>query len=277
MGDQSQIHQVMMNLCLNARDAIEEAGGQHLTISVENVDVTEATANKHATCQPGHYVRISVQDDGTGIPKPVQERIFDPFFTTKPQGKGTGQGLSSAYGLVSGHGGFITLESEEGVGTVFNVFLPSATDSDTGDPLTSTLSPKEPLGRWARPVEKAAEKWILLAEDEPLLRKTLAEFFEEIGYRVITADTGDAALRAVETYGDRLNVVLSDCTMPGMEVHETVHLLREKCPTLPLVLMSGYSRELLETRNGPLDCDVFLTKPLTLEQFADELQNLLGA
>lgn len=227
LGDPGRIDQVFMNLCLNARDAMPDGG--RLTIETEQVLIDGEYVRRHPWAQPGRYVLTTVSDTGAGMPSDVVDKVFEPFFSTKEVGRGTGLGLATAYGIVEQHGGMIHVYSEEGVGTCFKVYLPLAERkaADVGTKLT----PRVPTG-----VET-----VLVAEDEPGVRKLVRHLLERAGYEVYTASDGAAALRLFESKIDRIDLVLFDAVMPRMSGRDALLAIRKLRPDVPALLMSGYS------------------------------------
>ncbi len=259
-ADAGQIEQVVMNLCVNARDAMPDGGT--LRIATSNEDVA-AKAGLGAV-PPGRYVVLAVQDTGCGMDVETQTHIFEPFFTTKGPGKGTGLGLATVYGVVKQAGGHIAVESAPGRGTTFRVYLPRVDDVATP---TVTAEAPAPVGRG---------ETILLVEDEPSLRATTREVLEGHGYAVLEAASGVEAL-ACATCGDAVDLVLTDVVMPGLNGRELAEELRRQHPTLPVLYMSGYSNGLLGTTHI-LDEDIaFLEKPFTADQLLCKLHDVLAA
>lgn len=249
--DPSQIDQVVVNLALNARDAMS-AGGR-LTIETANVALDENFALDHLGVLPGPYVMLAVSDTGMGIDKPTQARIFDPFFTTKEQGKGTGLGLSTVFGIVRQSGGTIWVYSEIGTGTTFKVYLPRV--MAPGVRATTTETP--PLVRLAQ------ERTILLVEDEPQVRVLAHTILSRMGYVVLDAHDGPSAVALGETYEGDIHLLLTDVVMPGMNGRELADRIRPTRPHMKVLFMSGYTGNVV-VHSGVLDGGVeFLQKPLT--------------
>lgn len=225
-GDPTQLHQVLLNLCVNARDAMPEGGT--LTLEAENVTLDESAKARQPEAQPGDYVRVRVTDTGTGIAPETIDRIFDPFFTTKQLGQGSGLGLSIALGIVKSHGGFLTVQSELGKGTTFEVFLPA---------LQHGLEPEDQPPAPAR--RSGDGETILVVDDEPDVREVLSRTLEHAGYRVLQAADGAEALRLFALHGGDVALVLTDLDMPGMDGTVLLHQLRRLRPELPAVISSG--------------------------------------
>ncbi len=259
-GDVTQLHQVLMNLCLNARDAMPH-GGQ-LTLAAANVTLAAPQAAALAA-RPGQYVCLTVADTGVGIAADDLERIFDPFFTTKAPGKGTGLGLSSALGIVRGHGGFIRVNSEPGRGTTFDVYLPAVTPADR-------IAPGDtPAGA------HGAGVLVLVVDDEPKVREAVAQTLTTAGYEVLSAANGAEAIAACDVHKGAVGVVLTDLMMPVMDGAALVAELRGRGLDVPIVLMSGVDE--LDARAAPVDVATTakLTKPFTPRDLLDTLDHAL--
>jgi CheY-like chemotaxis protein len=261
-ADPGQIVQVLMNLCVNARDAMPDGGTlvirtQHLSIDVE-------AARMRPALVPGDYAALVVDDTGTGMTKEVQEHLFDPFFTTKELGKGTGLGLSTVFGIVKQSRGYIWVDSKVGQGSSFTVYLP-AVDA----PVTASTTPE------IREVDGHGEV-ILLVEDEELLRKSICEFLAVHGYKVLAASTGAQALLIAKQHVDSIQVLITDMMLPKMGGAEIAREVAEKCPQVAVLYMSGYSeRELTEYDPATSTVD-FLQKPFTLHAFLQKLRELIA-
>jgi two-component system, cell cycle sensor histidine kinase and response regulator CckA len=253
--DPGQLQQVLMNLVVNARDAMPQGGT--LLIETENAVLGPEQARRLAYVAPGPYVRLSVRDTGCGMSEEVQRRVFEPFFTTKAQGKGTGLGLSTAYGIVKQSGGYIWADSVEGQGSTFRVYLPRARPA-RGEP----DAPRER----AREAEPGRET-ILLVEDEGSVRDLACRILEKRGYRVLTAGSGDEALELVASLREPIDLVVSDVVMPRLSGPAMVERLRDRLPALPVVFISGYTDDAV-MRHGPLGGTHFLQKPFAPDQLA---------
>ena len=262
-GDRTQIHQVLLNLCVNAMDAMP-AGGR-LTVSMENVVLDPAEAALHADSHPGPYVMIAVADTGPGIPAGIRDRIFEPFFTTKELGKGTGLGLSTTLAIVKSHGGFIDLHCEAGHGTTFKVYLPANT-SDI--PLDEAVA--EPLGR-----PRGHGELVLVVDDEEGIRSILRRTLERYGYRVLLAAHGAEALELYRQHQSDVAVVITDMSMPTMDGPTTIAALRALDPSIRIIASSGLvsNRDVTEAV-GP-GVRHFVAKPYTAETILTTLQQAL--
>jgi len=265
MADATQIHQVIMNLCLNARDAMAPKGGV-LTVSVFNVEVTPEKAQSNPQAKPGPHVLIEVSDTGRGMDAKTAEQIFDPFFTTKDVGMGSGLGLSSALGIVRSHQGFITVSSQPEAGATFSVFIPA--DEMAQAPLAKApLKAIHPFGNGER---------ILIVEDEAMLRDTTKLILESNGYVVITAADGRQALALFNQEAGAVKLVLSDVVMPEMDGIRLVKALRKIDPNIPIVVSSGQIQELDRETLAALGVNEVLTKPYGPEKLLTALHTLLA-
>jgi two-component system, cell cycle sensor histidine kinase and response regulator CckA len=227
-ADASQMEQVIMNLAVNARDAMP--GGGRLVIETSNTELDRSYANARPVITPGPYILLAVSDTGTGMDQDTQARIFEPFFTTKEQGKGTGLGLSTVYGVVKQSGGFIWVYSEVGKGTSFKIYLPRVDQ------------PIDAAGKVASYAEiPRGTETVLLAEDESDVRELAREFLEAAGYTVIEARNGQEALKLAAEGSDEIDLLVSDLVMPGMTGQQLASLLQQRDPTLRVIFMSGYS------------------------------------
>ena len=253
-GDATQIFQVLMNLCVNARDAMPNGGT--LTLGAEKVEIKETDLAAHPEGKCGHYVCFPVTDTGIGIAPNIRERIFDPFFTTKEQGRGTGLGLATALRIVTAHGGFIEAASEVGQGAQFKVYLPAAPDANTEfaelDLLTS------PIGRG---------ELILVVEDEAAIREVTRETLETYGYRVLTASEGAEAVALYAQHLNDVQAVLLDMVVPMMDGRAIIRALRKLNPQCRIIATSG----LLSNEAGNEEVAQFLSKPFTAEKLLKTL------
>ena len=244
----TQLHQVLMNLCVNARDAMPRGGT--LTLTGANVTLTAGDQHLHPAAQIGAYVVFSVADTGEGIPRENLNRIFDPFFTTKEVGKGTGLGLSTVLGIVRSHGGFITVYSELGRGTVFKVYLPAETTPGAAA-AGATTSPTAP-GRG---------ELVIVVDDEPAIREATRELLQDAGYRVITAPSGREALLAFLEERETVRLVLTDLMMPGMSGAELAEALRALEPEVRIIATTGLDQDEKRAELAEIGVTEILTKP----------------
>jgi PAS domain S-box-containing protein len=233
-ADPTQVEQVLMNLCLNARDAMPR-GGQ-LLIETQNVETDEEYCRSHTYAQPGRYVVLSVTDNGVGMDPVTLEHIFEPFFTTKELGKGTGMGLATVYGVVKQHGGFVQVYSEAGRGSTFHVYFPMQSTA----PAEEELKGKEKVA--AEPVRGGTET-ILVAEDHDGVREMARLTLESLGYKVILAEDGEKAVAAFEEHRDRIALAVLDVVMPKLGGQEVYARMRAVKPDVAVLFTTGYSNE----------------------------------
>ncbi|MBX6363074.1 MAG: PAS domain S-box protein [Gemmatimonadetes bacterium] len=263
-ADPGQIEQVLMNLVVNARDAMPDGG--RLTIETANVELAEGQAPLHWEARPGHYVMLAVSDTGHGMDEDVQAHIFEPFFTTKEKGKGTGLGLSTAYGIVKQSGGFISVYSEPGHGTVFKVYLPRVDAEALPD------SRADLTGAVTRGCET-----ILLAEDEAPVRATVRRILERAGYTVLEAATGREALELCARGTPAIDLLVTDMVMPDMNGRDLAARFRERYPRAATLFMSGYTEDDVQ-RQGVLGAGVvFVEKPFTPQALTAKVREALAA
>jgi PAS domain S-box-containing protein len=260
--DPGQIEQVMMNLAVNARDAMPQGG--HLTLETANVQWSEEHAGTWPEAEPGHYVMLAVSDTGVGMGAEVQARLFEPFFTTKGPGRGTGLGLATVYGIVKQSAGFLSVYSEVGRGTTFKVYLPRA----EGPPVTGKSFPGKRL-------TPGGAETVLLAEDEPGLRALIRHILEAQGYAVLEAGTGDAALRVAEVHPGTINLLVTDVVMPVMDGPELAKRIIHMRPGTKILYLSGYTDDAV-VRHGVSHVDsAFLQKPFTPSALAQKVRETL--
>ncbi len=262
-ADPGQIEQVLMNLAVNARDAMPEGG--KLTIETDNVTLDPSYAKQRSEVIPGDHVMLAVSDNGSGMTAEVQVRLFEPFFTTKEPGKGTGLGLATCHGIVKQSGGHIAVYSELGRGTTFKVFLPRV--ADAMEEIVKPETPTETPG---------GRETVLLVEDEPMLRELGLLILGDLGYRVFAADNGVYALRFFqENAEEKIDVVISDVIMPEMGGKELADRLKEISPTTKVIFCSGYTQDAI-ARDGVLDPGVaFIQKPYTVDILARKVREVL--
>ncbi|MBL9135071.1 MAG: PAS domain S-box protein [Verrucomicrobiales bacterium] len=264
-ADPGMIEQVVTNLVVNARDALPSGGQIDLTLDL--VEVSAAHSEIHSEARPGSFVRLSVRDTGTGMDETVQRKLFEPFFTTKEIGKGTGLGLSTVRGIVQQHEGWIEVDSAPGRGSTFCILLPAAAPPQLQSAPEPTGSPAAlPRGHHR----------ILLVEDEPTLRHAVAHVLERQGFQVLQAGEGKEALRLWDAPVSNVDLLLTDVVMPeGMDGLELARLLRRSRPDLPVILMTGYSAELLKPGFEVPPGTHFLQKPCGPHELIDTIRQAL--
>jgi two-component system, cell cycle sensor histidine kinase and response regulator CckA len=261
--DPASIEQILVNLAVNARDAMPVGG--RLTIETANVDIDESYILTHVSMKPGQYVMLSVGDTGRGMDATTRARVFEPFFTTKEQGRGSGLGLATVYGIVKQSGGFIWVYSEVGHGTVFKVYLPPA--KTRAVPRPTDMRPRDTAHGW---------ETVLLVEDEDAVRALAREVLRRHGYIVLEARHGVDALRVAERHPDTIHLMVTDVVMPHMSGRELAERLGTVRPTMKVLFMSGYSDHALMHRElGP--GSAFLQKPFTPEVFARKVRHVLDS
>jgi len=262
-GNPSQIHQILMNLCINATDAILSAKGHELKISVRNIDIGQDFAALHPDAICGSYVLIDVTDDGSGISENIKNQIFDPFFTTKEIGKGTGLGLATVYGIIKTHDGFLYLDSKEGEGTTFHVYLPATPDLVQSEMLDKRVQDQQAEVKHEITVP-AASCTVLYVDDEVVLREIAYEFLDSCGYKVLLASNGQEALDLLADKFQNIDLAILDLMMPKMGGEETLEHMKRQYPDIPVVIASGYSSESLNQQMKFQQYDGFIEKPYTL-------------
>jgi two-component system cell cycle sensor histidine kinase/response regulator CckA len=261
--DPGQIEQLIMNLSVNARDAMTSGG--KLTIETANMELGEEYARAHISVTPGHYVMLSVSDTGVGMSPEIKENIFEPFFTTKEKGKGTGLGLSTVYGIVKQSGGNIWVYSEPGQGTTFKIYFPRVEEEER------VLNHRETTG----PLLQGKET-ILLVEDEASVRSFAARVLHGHGYTLLEAVNGDEALRlAQEHAGEEIHLLLTDVVMPKMGGKELADRLKILWPDIRVLFTSGYTDNAI-VQHGVLNPGIhFLQKPFSPEALARKVREVL--
>lgn len=265
-ADRRQLEQVLMNLVVNARDAMPEGG--EVRIEARNETLVHALNRDRASVAPGDYVVLRVVDHGTGIPQDLLPRIFEPFFTTKRQGEGTGLGLSTVYGIVKQTGGYIFCDSAEGEGTMFTIYLPACPES--GDVLADAPAPTV-----TRPLDRGANEVILLVEDEAPVRAFASRALRLRGYQVIEADSAEAALQILSDDNLHVDVFVTDVIMPGMDGPSWVMKALERRPATRVIFVSGYSEESLSELRDRVPNSVFLPKPFSLNDLTATVWKVL--
>src|SRR5581483_6375192 len=261
-GDATQLYQVLMNLCVNARDAMP--GGGALTLSAENLVLDDSYARMHLEANPGRFVLIRITDTGVGIPAENLNKVFEPFFTTKEYGKGTGLGLSTVVGIVKSHQGFVDVYSEINRGTEFKVYLPA---------VTSEMMPQAEAEQAELPAGHG--ELVLLVDDEAAIREITRGTLEAYGYNVMTAADGTEAVAIYAANKDSIQVVLTDMMMPYMDGPATIRALRKMDPRVRIIASSGLAGDgkLAEAANTGVK--MFLSKPYTAEKLLKALAEVL--
>jgi CheY-like chemotaxis protein len=256
--DPSQVEQVILNLAVNARDAMP--GGGRLTLETANVHLPQGSDDLPNEVEPGPYVMLRVTDSGCGMDKATCSRIFEPFFTTKEQGRGTGLGLSTVYGIVTQGRGHIAVESEVGRGTIFKIFFPSAELKDVPD--SKSRLPDTSL---------RGSETILLVEDDDSVRQTAARILRDHGYTVLEAREGKEAFGICENHSDKIDLLVTDVVMPEMSGDELSDLVASTFPEIKVLFMSGYAKTGGE--QDPADRErLFIQKPLIPDELARKVR-----
>jgi two-component system cell cycle sensor histidine kinase/response regulator CckA len=263
-ADRGQLEQVVMNLAVNARDAMPKGGS--LIFELQNVELDDAYAATHAEVKPGPYVLLAISDTGTGMDAETQKRVFEPFFTTKETGKGTGLGLSTVHGIVHQSGGAIDVYSEPGQGTTFKVYLPRfAGDAAVRRPVSGD-----------HPAQRAAFETVLVVEDEAAIRQLTKLILQKAGYTVLLAESPVAAERIAGSHSGPIHLMLTDVVMPGMRGPELAERLLGLRPDLRVLYMSGYTDNAI-AHHGMLDAGTeFLQKPFTPFRLTEKVREVLG-
>ena len=262
-ADPVQIQQVIINIAVNARDAMP--GGGKLTIETSRVDLDESYACEHdIKLNPGSYIMLSISDTGFGMDRKTREKIFEPFFTTKEKGKGTGLGLATVYGIIKQSNGYIWVYSEPGNGTSFKIYLPEIYDN--------LIIEEE---KQVDPEKLSGSATILLVEDEQYVRGLLVKVLKQYGYKVIEAENGQEALALCDQYKDRIDLIATDVVMPGMSGSELADHLKKKMSDIKILFMSGYSDKAI-LHHALLDSDVaFIQKPISPKTLGRKVQEIL--
>ncbi|MEX2382567.1 MAG: PAS domain S-box protein [Opitutales bacterium] len=266
-ADVTQLNQVLVNLCVNARDSMPEGG--HLTIKMRNVVLDKALVPLNPGARPGNHVSIEVEDTGSGIPDEIRERIFDPFFTTKEQGKGTGLGLTTVMSIVKSHNGFVDVQSELGRGTRFTVLLPG----EPRNPENPAAAP-ESAGKRS-PAAEGNIEMLLVVDDEESIRFTAKAALEHFGYRVLSAKNGREAVALYERHGSEIAAVVTDMAMPVMDGPATMRALRKINPQVKLIASSGHTNHETLVEVIGFAPDRFLGKPYTVESLMKVVEQIL--
>jgi signal transduction histidine kinase/ActR/RegA family two-component response regulator len=264
MGDPTQIHQVVMNLCTNAYQAMQETGGT-LEIRLEQTQIGYEETVKRAGIKMGPHLLLTVRDEGVGMEPAVMDRIFEPYYTTKEPGKGTGLGLSVIHGIVKNHGGFITVESSAGKGSVFHVHLPTLDDVEAD------------VEKTARATKSGGNERILLVDDEPQIVAMGKKLLEKLGYRV-TAQT--SSVEALETFArqpHQFDLVITDMTMPNMTGDQLARSIWDTRPGIPVILCTGYNEMMSEDKAIAMGICKFILKPIEKDELALAIRSALSS
>jgi len=261
-ADAGQLEQILMNLVVNAKDAMPNGG--KLTMQTQNIVVDENHRRGQTFIRPGQYVMLSVSDTGMGMDKETQSRIFEPFFTTKEKGKGTGLGLSTVYGIVKQSGGYVLVQSEEGRGTKFQIYLPRV------EGIAEKHAPQ------STPAILGGSETVLLVEDEESVRQLVRDTLTAKGYRVVEAENGEAGLAAAAQHQGKIDLVITDVVMPGIGGRELIKQLAELRPETKVLYLSGYTEDAIISE-GTIEREAaFLQKPFTLKSLSQKVREVLG-
>ena len=260
--DPGQLEQVLVNLAINARDAMPDGG--RLTIDTADVEIDEMYGSGDSDIAPGPYVRLRIADTGTGMPEDVLARAFDPFFTTKPPGQGTGLGLATVFGIATQAGGHVHIYSEQGIGTTFTTLLP-ATDRPQRE------APAEP-----DPAPMTNERTILLVEDEHALREVSRRILVRHGYKVLFAANGEEALQVAREHGSQIHLLLSDVIMPRMAGTQLAEVFGAEHPETRVLLMSGFAEPILSAQGQMKGNFDLLDKPFSAAALLAKIEQVLA-
>jgi two-component system cell cycle sensor histidine kinase/response regulator CckA len=269
-ADQNQLEQVIINLAVNARDAMPDGG--ELTIRTANISERDSLKLAASGLKPGEYLMCEVSDTGCGMGPEIMDKIFEPFFSTKEVGKGTGLGLSMVYGIVKQTGGHITVESQPGAGAIFRIYLPRHIETDAD----REILPAKPEKK-EKPSDLTGSGTILLVEDEDAVRAFTSRALTTRGYKVIEAVNGFEAIDVMNSRAREVDLVISDVVMPGMEGPALLKRLREQNPDLKFILISGYAEEAFKDNLDESEPFTFLPKPFSLKELAAAVKQTLGA
>jgi two-component system cell cycle sensor histidine kinase/response regulator CckA len=265
VADKGQLDQLLINLIVNARDAINDRNSrEHRIISIKTgiFEVNDENFNNWFVSRTGSYMILEVADTGMGMDEETASRIFEPFFTTKDTDRGTGLGLATVYGIVKQHNGCIVVDSTQGEGTVFRILWPLATEIMESDSFSEESS--ELIG---------GKETILLVEDDPAVLESVSESLKMVGYRIIKAENAKEALKKMKTHA-HVDLVMSDNKMPGMSGMELIHLLKDTYPGLKAILSSGYTDILPEAMKDEESGFTFIQKPYTIKEVIDTINGL---
>lgn len=260
MANRTEIHQVIINLCINAGHAMREKGGE-LKVSLKEIDLE--TPIGAGNLKPGLYQQLTVSDTGSGIPSEILNRIFEPYFTTKKEGEGTGMGLAVVHGIVTGYGGEITVYSQPGTGTTFHVFLPFEKEEEETIPVQGT----EPV--------KGGKETILYVDDEQSLTELVKDMLENLGYKVDTHTDSIEALENFRQHPGRYDLVISDQTMPNMTGVRLAEKIRKIEADIPIIVCSGFSESINEDNYESMGINAYLMKPFSERALTNIIRQIL--
>ena len=261
MADPTQIHQIVMNLCANAGQAMHAKGGI-LDINLGEVRLDAEFAARHPEIVPGVYIKLAVKDTGHGIPAEIQDRVFDPFFTTRQHGEGTGLGLAVVHGIVKSHGGAMTVASDPKTGSVFNVFLPA-------------IEEQFELGPTVEKTVLTGTERILFIDDEEPLTDMGKIMLESLGYDVVAKTSSIEALELFKADADRFDLVITDLTMPHMTGDNLAKELMQIRPDIPIILCTGFSARIDETKAMAMGIRAFISKPILRLEIAEVIRTVI--
>ncbi len=261
MGDSTQIHQVVMNLCANAGHAMQDKSGI-LEVNLTNVELDSSFVSQYPEATPGPYICLSIRDTGHGIPGDVLNKIFDPFFTTKEQGEGTGMGLAVVHGIVTTSGGIIQVDSEVGKGSTFNVFLP----------IIDKTPKSQSVSKEALPI---GDERILFIDDEPHITEVGKKMLESLGYKVVSLTSSIEALRLFRSQPDDFDLVITDLTMPKLTGDKLGIELLSIRKNIPIILCTGLSKGLSKESANKIGIKELLLKPISISALAHTVRKVL--
>ena len=257
--DRGQMDQVLLNLFVNAWQAMPDGG--NLSISVENVELSKKDITAlHATQK--RFVKLTVSDTGIGMDENTKSRIFEPFFSTKERGRNTGMGLASVYGIIKNHGGYVNVDSKPAAGTSFTIYLPASDNKAEDEPKKDTR------------IHKGVET-ILLIDDEQMIIEITSKMLEKLGYKVLTATSGKQGIDIFQNSRKKIDLVILDMIMPGLSGKEAFDILRQKNPTVKVLLSSGFSVDSQAKDIMAAGCKGFIQKPFTMAQLSRKLREIL--
>ena len=262
--DPNQLESAILNLVINARDAMPQ-GGQ-IAIGTGNAILDERHASTASWLLPGDYVRIRVTDTGQGMPPDVIAKAFDPFFTTKPLGQGTGLGLSMIYGFIKQSGGHVTIESEQGAGTTVEIYLPRYRGEPPAAKEDASVS-----GTY----RAFGSDTVLVVEDEPIVRRLILGVLSELGYRALEAPDGAAGLEVLQS-DERIDLLITDVGLPEIDGHQMVHRARETRPRLKVLFITGYAEQAMSGTESIGHGIQMITKPFSMEALTQRVQEMVG-